>query len=509
MKYFKLILLLSISFIAYDLASQIEIDHQKKIGISQLPEEGIKMKLLNENQPKTFMLHSEYDGSEPIFGMELLLDASSNVEMQGVKNKITQTSSKLTRGMMNHIQSLGSGEVQGIYNYIEPEGNSEKFGIYNDVRQKSTSNKFYYGSYNAITADGKAKAFGSYNDVIGIGTGLKYGTFNKVHSNGGIGDTYGTYNEVETLNGKNIFGSYSIVGGLSLFHKTGSKVVVQQPENGSGQITGFNASLQPGIGVAIAFNAKILDTGDSEKIGLNVDITQDSISTKNTFGIKNYVNHLSNDGIAHGQKTVVKHPNDSSGPAKAYGHYIDMLTKAKTTGEVIGQFTNIKAWGTVGTRYGHKVVVKGGDSRYGIYSEVSGNSAGNTQDVWAGYFKGDMFIDGEQYFASDLKLKENIKDLPNTLYNILKLKPKLYNYKNDENQSPSLGFIAQEVENIFPTLVKEVNNPTTNDDALKEFKSVNYQGLIPMLVKAIQEQQSQIVQLQNQVEQLTTSDSGK
>ena len=53
-----------------------------------------------------------------------------------------------------------------------------------------------------------------------------------------------------------------------------------------------------------------------------------------------------------------------------------------------------------------------------------------------------------------------------------------------ENKKPSIGVIAQEVEKVFPSLVKTAEN-----------KSVNYNGLVGVLIEAIKELKKQIEEL--------------
>jgi len=80
---------------------------------------------------------------------------------------------------------------------------------------------------------------------------------------------------------------------------------------------------------------------------------------------------------------------------------------------------------------------------------------------------------------SDLRLKENISDARNYLADLLKLRVVKYSLKADASPAANLlGLIAQEVEQVFPTLVE-----TSGDDV----KSVKTTVLIPMLLKAIQE----------------------
>jgi hypothetical protein len=97
---------------------------------------------------------------------------------------------------------------------------------------------------------------------------------------------------------------------------------------------------------------------------------------------------------------------------------------------------------------------------------------------------------------SDIKLKENISDATSKLSDLLKIKVKNYNYiGSDEKQ---LGVIAQDVEKVFPGLV-EIHTDRDGDgkDLGTVTKSVKYSVFVPMLIKAIQEQQAQIEELKN------------
>jgi hypothetical protein len=125
---------------------------------------------------------------------------------------------------------------------------------------------------------------------------------------------------------------------------------------------------------------------------------------------------------------------------------------------------------------------------------------------YALYSAGDMFISGTIYGPSDEKLKENVKPYSNGLETIMKLAPKSYNYKSQYQRFglPShneVGFIAQDLNTVMPSLVKKsyIKEPLTakgNSASRKQnvvdILGVDYQGLIPVLTSAIQEQQHQI-----------------
>lgn len=94
-----------------------------------------------------------------------------------------------------------------------------------------------------------------------------------------------------------------------------------------------------------------------------------------------------------------------------------------------------------------------------------------------------LTVEGAIINPSDEKLKENIEQLePLEVDNILELKPVKYNLKTDKNKEIHFGLIAQDVEKIYPELVH-------ND---KNYKSINYIELIPILIEKMKRMQEEI-----------------
>ncbi|MCQ2958812.1 MAG: tail fiber domain-containing protein [Bacteroidales bacterium] len=94
--------------------------------------------------------------------------------------------------------------------------------------------------------------------------------------------------------------------------------------------------------------------------------------------------------------------------------------------------------------------------------------------------------------SSDSTLKTNITKLEqNALSKICKLNGYTYNWKNDEEKKIQVGFIAQEVEQIFPELVETIDSSNV--------KLLSYIGVIPYLVEAMKEQQKEIEDLKSQL----------
>ena len=108
---------------------------------------------------------------------------------------------------------------------------------------------------------------------------------------------------------------------------------------------------------------------------------------------------------------------------------------------------------------------------------------------WAGYFEGNVFATGT-YQSSDARLKRDIADGRYGLGALLKLRPVTFKWKNDTAGKTQLGLIAQEVEKVIPEVVVADHSGML---------SVNYTALVPVMVKAIQEQEATIQKLNSRL----------
>lgn len=106
--------------------------------------------------------------------------------------------------------------------------------------------------------------------------------------------------------------------------------------------------------------------------------------------------------------------------------------------------------------------------------------------------------------TSDVRLKRNIKNVEHGLDTILKLHPVSYekktNLESTEYNTKEIGFVAQEIRKVLPDIVKEA------DDSNK-LLSVNYDSLIPVLTKAVQELNSKVDELSAKVQKLESENS--
>ncbi|MCB0389010.1 MAG: tail fiber domain-containing protein, partial [Winogradskyella sp.] len=108
---------------------------------------------------------------------------------------------------------------------------------------------------------------------------------------------------------------------------------------------------------------------------------------------------------------------------------------------------------------------------------------------------------------SDRRTKTHISELPYGLEDLMKLQPVSYSYNEtiSPNDRTRLGLIAQDVEKIIPEVVitEDVDiDPKTGEKTVVpgDYLAMSYIELIPVLIKAVQEQQNEIVALRNQLE---------
>ena len=97
-----------------------------------------------------------------------------------------------------------------------------------------------------------------------------------------------------------------------------------------------------------------------------------------------------------------------------------------------------------------------------------------------------------------IKYKENITDATSKLEDILDLKVRNFNFIGDE--SKQIGFIAQEFEEVFPSMVDVTTEKAEEGVEPETYKSIKTSVLTPILVKAMQELAEQVKELKAEIE---------
>jgi len=110
---------------------------------------------------------------------------------------------------------------------------------------------------------------------------------------------------------------------------------------------------------------------------------------------------------------------------------------------------------------------------------------------------------------SDERIKENITPLGNVLSDVMDMRCVKYNLKSGDPSQTKIGFIAQDWQSSFPEVVDEDQNtviesdgtigPIEESESTDVVKAIAYTETIPVLLKAIQEQQALIVTLTTRI----------
>ena len=155
---------------------------------------------------------------------------------------------------------------------------------------------------------------------------------------------------------------------------------------------------------------------------------------------------------------------------------------------VIGQYNSSGSSATSATSF---------DTANTAFVIGNGTNSSNTSDAFKVMFNGDatlsndLTVEGDIVISSDARLKANIVSLGSTLARLLLIDGKSYTMKKDGKQK--IGVLAQDIQKVFPELV-------STDD--RDMLAVNYQGLVPVLINALKEQDTKMKEQEKRLEKL-------
>ena len=268
---------------------------------------------------------------------------------------------------------------------------------------------------------------------------------------------------------------------------------------------------------------KVSDAGNvGIQVGTSTPLSALSIGGVGSSTSKVYI-YNSNTGIN------VKRSGTSSGTGYASIFSSDVNSSSYSIGvradaSAASILNDGRAWGvfsssgnaTSGYNYGVMGILSGTGNGAGIVGTINGNYDVNVPGKYAGYFVGDVKVNGivtsTNITSSDRRLKDNIEKIKkdkNIVDAVSQLNPVAYNYKQryiktmgdsvsvsrpyyDENsqlfKKKQFGLIAQEVQAIYPELVYEDQ---------EGYLAINYTGMIPLLIESIKELKLEIEELKN------------
>ena len=201
----------------------------------------------------------------------------------------------------------------------------------------------------------------------------------------------------------------------------------------------------------------------------------------------------SENAVSNGLHTFVIRPPEniitaipSSGLEYTLNHYFSICNN------VGGNLSDSKTLYTIGPK-GHVGIGLGGTEYQpeppSEALDVNGTGRFRTVNYGGG---NDLWIDSDGVLmraSSDERLKEGVKPLGRTLEKVLSLQGVSFTWKNQKDFGKDIGFIAQQVDKVFPEVTR-----TNNSDGLI---GINYSRFSAILVEAIKEQQ-ELIEAQNE-----------
>tara|TARA_R110001606_G_scaffold202229_3_gene350281 strand:- start:842 stop:2023 length:1182 start_codon:yes stop_codon:yes gene_type:complete len=233
------------------------------------------------------------------------------------------------------------------------------------------------------------------------------------------------------------------------------------------------------------------DTTITGNITTTGTITGDVVANNVTFSTATggtfTGNHVGDIYASNGTSKVFENGNGlASGVAQFTGNVlgtVSSLTNHSTNGLTEGTnnlyFTTARARNSVSAGTGVSY-----DNTSGVIS-IGQTVATNSNVTFGGVgVNGAIIATGNitAYGAvSDITMKENITPITGALEKVQKLGGYLFNYKGDD--TPMSGVMAQEIKDVIPGIVYEVENPTTKETVY----AVRHGNLVGLLIEAIKE----------------------
>ena len=225
------------------------------------------------------------------------------------------------------------------------------------------------------------------------------------------------------------------------------------------------------------------------------------------------------DEIVFGTSFTTSNTGTGYGAISYSGGILDysVVTDANIRGAISGtgdisfdQSTGVISYtGSGGTVYNSTLTISAGTGLSGGGSFTTNQSSGSTVTInMSNSYPGTYYVNALRsygnvtaYYSSDVRLKENIVNIPNALEKVSSLNGVTYDWTQEYIESQGgedgffvrkndVGLIAQEVEQVLPEIVAE------NEEG---YKSVKYERVVALLVEAVKELQGQVEELRNAV----------
>ena len=509
------------------------------------------------NDPLANLLHNTYIplDSNNIWFQDYISAGSGNPTIPLLHNNNFKIGNKFDLNNTNIGSTIFTGAkftISDVSEYctafISNNSSKAKFGLYVDqsnwLYSPNNNTDFYYGIYSHIG--------GGVNSTYGIGSLSEniaiFGNIDTSEAKTNIG----VKSQVSGKTGNGILNTDGNLGFFSevTYNNPGANPNTSQANIGLSNKVQFNNSAGFNLGVTLTVgsnnnngNLNQINKGYFAEVAGNlgaasnrgVDIrilhnNDNNNSSQINTGFFGEINGNDASGANYGAKLEVTDNNDSQNANQNnYGVYalVDDNGYSNFNYGIYGQASNTNSVLNVGVAGIAMYSSNGVDTinnnlpatgNIGVYGFAPDN--GNYGSGYiipngiAGYFSGALIYTGSCWNPSDEKLKEKVNNADSALYKLSLLNPKTYYFKSKDFPGMALphtqqyGLLAQDVANIFPTLVGDFVNPALLDTTGKElypsvsFKAINYQAFIPLLIQSVKELNGKNDSLKMQVSNL-------
>ncbi len=433
------------------------------------------------------------------------------------QNPLAEVQGRISVYLSNDTTSVHIGRKAGFSQNLN-------FRLFNTFVGSNAGEFSDLGSENSFFGDraGRSNRSGTRNSYFGTGAGMFnegglsncfVGYLSGAQSAGDANTFYGAYSGSESSGDYNVF-----MGGASgMFnrgkHNTslGSFSFASGDSGGSyntaigdssmflidtdGDIQGHNNTA---VGASSLFAKSNLDTENSVAVGYqsgyhggsrSVFIGYQAGKSAQQLIDRLYISNQAGDSpLIYGEfdNSLIRVNGDLEGTGKVGINVADPVSQLTIKQSSTGDSTGIRL---IDDGNNESWEIRNGGSNRDLRFRAFGND-GTTVDMTVEIHR----ADGSYHIHSDKRLKRDITQLSHILSQVVRINPAAYQWVDQPDQEhPSLGVIAQELEAIFPSIV------STNEDG---YKMVNYDALGVLAIQAIKEQQAIIESQQKQIDQI-------
>jgi hypothetical protein len=278
-------------------------------------------------------------------------------------------------------------------------------------------------------------------------------------------------------NGSNLNGivnSITAGSGISINQSTGNVTITATGGGGGGGEESYWSKTSAGIHTLS--NVGVGTTNPTSALTIQGNANISGVTTSSGGFVGNLTGNLTGDVTGSATTSTNSNntniTNDTSSSSTHYPTFVSNVSGFRPQKVTSSRLTFVPSTGTLGITS----INCSGTITVGTLIAASVDYNGNVS------ITGDLDVLGDISSSSDINLKENVKTVENSLETVSSLRGVSFDWK--ENGRSSYGIIAQELEEVLPELVKT-----------GEVKSVNYNGLIGVLIEAIKELKAEVEEL--------------